>query len=384
MPVLSTDVSPPGGLSDHSLIVCQLNIGALNQHDTVIQYRRSWRSFDLDAFRADVVSSELIELPPTDDVDELFAVYHSTLSTLLDRHAPFRRRSISARRSEPWFDGECRAAKRLTRKLERAYRRRRDSATARTAWQHQFQEQRRLFRRKAEDYWRSTIAECRYDSRKLWCKLGLLLHKSEQQRPIHTAADLASHFVAKVDQVRARTANADPPTVVRRLSEKLSDFQPVTVEEIRKLVTKAPSKHCQLDPIPVWLLKQVVDQLAPVLTVMCNTSLTTGKLPSAEKHALVTARLKKPTLDLTDLNSYRPISNLSFTSKLVERCVAARFVAHCEQNRLFLLIDAIIPRRRRSSLFTVTLSKRSTEGSSRRSSYWTSARRLIPWTIPVS
>ena len=59
------------------------------------------------------------------------------------------------------------------------------------------------------------------------------------------------------------------------------------------------------------------------------------KLPSAEKHALVTARLKKPTLDLTDLNSYRPISNLSFTSKLVERCVAPRFVAHCEQNRLF-------------------------------------------------
>ena len=82
------------------------------------------------------------------------------------------------------------------------------------------------------------------------------------------------------------------------------------------------------------MLKQVVDQLAPVLTVMCNTSLTTGKLPSAEKHALVTARLKKPTLDLTDLNSYRPISNLSFTSKLVERCVAARFVAHCEQNHL--------------------------------------------------
>jgi len=61
----------------------------------------------------------------------------------------------------------------------------------------------------------------------------------------------------------------------------------------------------------------------------------TGKLPSAEKHALVTARLKKPTLDPSDLNSYRPISNLSFTSKLVERCVAARFVAHCKQNRLF-------------------------------------------------
>ena len=99
------------------------------------------------------------------------AIYRSTLSTLLDRHAPFCRRSISTRRSEPWFDRVCRAAKRLTRKLKRAYRRRRHSTTARTAWQLQFHEQRRVFRRKVEDYWRSTIAQCRYDSRQLWSKL---------------------------------------------------------------------------------------------------------------------------------------------------------------------------------------------------------------------
>jgi len=85
----------------------------------------------------------------------------------------------------------------------------------------------------------------------MWSKLGLLLRNSEQQRPTHTAADLASHFVAKVDRMRAHTTDADPPIVVCRPTEKLSDFQPVTVEEIRKLVTKAPPKHCQLDPIPV-------------------------------------------------------------------------------------------------------------------------------------
>ena len=46
-------------------------------------------------------------------------------------------------------------------------RRRRRSTTGRTAWQLEFKEQRRLFRRNAEDYWRSTTAECRYDSRQL-------------------------------------------------------------------------------------------------------------------------------------------------------------------------------------------------------------------------
>jgi len=57
-------------------------------------------------------------------------------------------------------------------------------------------------------------------------------------------------------------------------------------------------------------------------------------LPMSEKHALVSTRLTKPNLNADDLNSYRPIFNLSFTSKLVERAVAARFVAHYELNGL--------------------------------------------------
>ena len=116
--------------------------------------------------------------------------------------------------------------------------------------------------------------------------------------------------------------------VVHHSSEKLSNFQPVTVEEIIRLLAKAPTKHCQLDPIPTWLLKQIAVLLAAVTT--------TGKLPSVEKHAIVSARSKKPTLDTDDLNSYRPISNLSFMSKLAERYVASGFVAHCEHNNLFL------------------------------------------------
>jgi len=67
----------------------------------------------------------------------------------------------------------------------------------------------------------------------------------------------------------------------------------------------------------MWLLQEIAVLLAPVLAVMCNTALTTGKLPSVEKHAIVSARLKQPTFDPTDLNSYCPISNLSFIPKII-------------------------------------------------------------------
>jgi len=44
---------------------------------------------------------------------------------------------------------------------------------------------------------------------------------------------------------------------------------------------------------------------------------------------------EKPTLDSSKLNSFRPISNLSFISKLVECVAPNRFVCHAEGNALF-------------------------------------------------
>jgi len=82
-------------------------------------------------------------------------------------------------------------------------------------------------------------------------------------------------------------------------------------------------------------VKRASDGLTPVLTEICNASLQSGDLPETQKWTLGFPRLKKPMLDSEDANSYRPISNLSFTSKFVERVVATRFTAHAERCRLF-------------------------------------------------
>ena len=109
----------------------------------------------MDDFKADLASSSLVQCPP-DDVDELFTAYSDTLSSLVDKHAPLRQQRDSTRSRAPWYDAECRSTKRLTGRLERAYHRR-HSRAAHTAWKHQFQLQRRLFRSKAETFWNSAI-----------------------------------------------------------------------------------------------------------------------------------------------------------------------------------------------------------------------------------
>ena len=48
---------------------------------------------------------------------------------------------------------------------------------------------------------------------------------------------------------------------------------PFTEEEVRRLITMALTKSCALDPIPTFLLKEVIDVLLPYLTSMVNASL---------------------------------------------------------------------------------------------------------------
>ena len=54
------------------------------------------------------------------------------------------------------------------------------------------------------------------------------------------------------------------------------------------------------------------------LTIV-NDSFADGRFPDILKSAVVKPIIKKSNMDQFDLKSWRPISNLSFLSKLVER-----------------------------------------------------------------
>src|SRR6218665_1148149 len=63
-------------------------------------------------------------------------------------------------------------------------------------------------------------------------------------------------------------------------------------------------------------------------------SLSTGNFPLAFKHSLVTPLPKKANLDKENLSNYRPISNLSFLSKVTERIVLSRLNHYLSSNSL--------------------------------------------------
>ena len=52
------------------------------------------------------------------------------------------------------------------------------------------------------------------------------------------------------------------------------------------------------------------------------------------KAAYITPILKKADMDSADAKSYRPISNLSVISKLLERLIAKQLVSYLKDNNL--------------------------------------------------
>ena len=60
-----------------------------------------------------------------------------------------------------------------------------------------------------------------------------------------------------------------------------------------------------------------------LLTDIVNLSFSSGLFPTSCKNAVVIPVLKKNGLDCEELQNFRPISNLSSISKLIERIASA-------------------------------------------------------------
>ena len=71
-----------------------------------------------------------------------------------------------------------------------------------------------------------------------------------------------------------------------------------------------------------------MDILLPIILSILNKSLNTGSVPKCFKSAVVKPALKKQDLDPSICKNFRPVSNLSFISKLLEKVVADQLMRH--------------------------------------------------------
>ena len=91
---------------------------------------------------------------------------------------------------------------------------------------------------------------------------------------------------------------------------------------------------CSSDPFPTRLLMSHLLAIIPIIQHIVNLCLTTGSFPISCKSSIVIPLIKKPSLDREMLNNYRPISNLSFLSKVIEKVISIRILGHILNNNI--------------------------------------------------
>jgi len=173
--------------------------------------------------------------------------------------------------------------------------------------------------------------------------LNLILNRSVVSAfPVHDssynlATEFMEFFTSKIEQIYAcleESRNDCAYEEVPKFKSQLKEFRTFSEEEVRKLLMKSPSKSCEMDPIPTWLLKQCLDELLPLVTHIINLSFKTAEMPAEYKLAILLPLLKKIGLQLIKKN-YRPVSNLTFMSKLIERGVGVQLTEHMKTNNLY-------------------------------------------------
>ena len=72
----------------------------------------------------------------------------------------------------------------------------------------------------------------------------------------------------------------------------------------------------------------------PIITNIINESLSTGVFPQCLKSAIITPIIKKASLNPNNMKNYRPVSNIPFLSKLIEKQAVKMVNAHVVKNNL--------------------------------------------------
>ena len=328
--------------SDHFAVLFTLSSPSPGLPKQTVSYR-SWRSVDHDKLRKDI--GDAFSNFTCSDVESAVHHYNEVLQNIVDKHAPEKTRVVTIRPEAPWYNSKLAEEKRLRRKYERKYNKSR-LAVDRELYCHQRDKYNNLLNTTKQEYFKDKI-ESATSTKELFKVCNNLLNRTNENiLPTHNCGtELANRFVNyfgdKIRSIRQDLENSSntPNGTINVISDfdgvPLKEFRIVHQEEVRKIISSSPSKSCSLDPIPTSILKLCLDELTPVLTLIVNTSLEFADFSPELKRAFILPLLKKAILDCEILKNFRPVSNLSFLSKLIECIVCVQLVDHLKINDLY-------------------------------------------------
>ena len=301
-------------------------------------YYRALSEIDSDLFSIDLQDA----LAPLNDSPsvgfrEFLDNYNQTLKTVLDCHAPLQTRPPHKKSRPGWMDAEYVQARALRKRLQKL--------PDKTQYNIQNRYCSRLALTKWETYNNSLISTLAGGNQKqFYSVLRKLVGKDlnrcnfpSHEDPVALANTFNSFFVSKVESIRASLPATQIPSIAdfdsTPSASDLLSLSPTDATELLEIISEHGVKTNPDDPLPSFLLAKYLDILLPHLVTLVNLSLSESCCDGI-KEAYVVPILKSLNLDQDVLKNYRPVSLLTFVSKLAERVVHKRITQHLDDNNL--------------------------------------------------
>ena len=264
------------------------------------------------------------------------------MKELVHEFAPLKTKTIKVVPNASWFDSEYKELRKKRRKAEKKYKKSRTPEN-RTLFVDLRKQTTFLALSKKREHYNKKINECNSTKELYNCVNELLDKKKSSVLPSHdSTTELAERFNKYFKDKICEIRKSFPPYETSLddsggsfTGTPLEVFKPATEDEIRGLVMKHGLKCSPDDPIPAALLKRVVDVFIPIWRELVNLSLAQGSMICL-KCSILAPLIKAldSLMDIEILKNYRPVSNLLFLSKLIERIVDLRTNDHMDVNNL--------------------------------------------------
>ena len=253
-------------------------------------------------------------------------------------------RNTRAKISQPWFDEKIQDLRRKRRALERQWEK-----SGLEIHKQMYQDQTKIVSKAIKaaksKYYTESLSNA--DMKTTFKILNSLQHKDQKKLPkLDTDQAIcdafSTFFISKIDNIMIKIHDTVKSESIRSpslplpscLPPPLQHFQPTDEAELSKIILTGPSKSCSLDALPTSLLKKTITAQLPILCDIINKSMTAGVFPASLKTADVTPLIKKTSLDQDVLKNYRPVSNLAYTGKFIEKVVLRRLNKHMSDHNL--------------------------------------------------
>ena len=325
--------------SDHKAVCFNANLRKpANQRKTISS--RRLKNFDFKSFDEIIKGSDLFK--ENNSLSALTIMYDEILRDAMDKLAPMKSWTIVLRPDAPWYNEDITKQKRIRRRLERKWRSSKLESDKEN-YLRQCSVVNSMLCKAKENYYTTITKDNAKDSKLLFCTVDKLLQKNNDKYypPAKNDEELANSFAdfisTKINNIRSGFINSHLEQYIvpgRTCPSSFSEFQAVTEKDVMDLVARSKIKACSLDPSPATIMKEYYCELVPVFKTIINLSLSTGVMPDDQKTALLKPLLKMPNADFEQFSSFRPLSNLKFLSKLIEKSACLQLNKYLVNNSL--------------------------------------------------